>query len=71
VIVAYNLSIVANCFSYVTFLSSLGPPFWLFSAMLHAADAQARASATNQAPARPQPRPRPRPWPWSAGAAAQ
>jgi len=45
VIIAYNLSIVATCFSYVTFLSPLGFPFWLLSAALHAADAQTRAAA--------------------------
>jgi hypothetical protein len=42
VIMAQNLSVVATCFSYVTFLSALGPQFWLLSAALHAADRQTR-----------------------------
>ncbi|GAC1447704.1 MAG: hypothetical protein NVSMB9_30180 [Isosphaeraceae bacterium] len=44
VVVAFNLSIVANCFTYVTFLSSIGPQFWLLSAALHAADARCRST---------------------------
>jgi hypothetical protein len=42
VIVAFNLSIVATCFSFVTFLAPIGLQFWLLSAALHAADAQTR-----------------------------
>jgi hypothetical protein len=43
VIVAQNLGLVATCFSYITFLSSIGMQFWLLAAVLHAADAQSRA----------------------------
>ena len=43
VIVAFNLSVVAACFSYVPFLTPIGAQFWLLSAALHAADRRARA----------------------------
>jgi hypothetical protein len=39
VIVAFNLSILATCFSFVAFLSPIGIQFWLLSAALHAAAA--------------------------------
>ena len=42
VVVASNLSIIATCFSYVTFLSPIGLQFWLLAAALHAADLRTR-----------------------------
>ena len=57
VVFSQNLSLVANCFSFATFLSVMGPPFWLFAAALHAADARSRLG---DPAARPRPRPRPR-----------
>jgi hypothetical protein len=42
VVLALNLSVAATCFSYVTFLSALGPQFWLLAAAVHAADRQTR-----------------------------
>ena len=51
VVVAQNLSIVATCFSYVTFVTPLGLQFWVLSAGLHAADRLAR----RQDPSRPDP----------------
>jgi len=62
VVFSQNLSLVANCFSYATFLSVLGPPFWLFAAALHAADARSRLD-------NPSPRPRPRARPARPGGA--
>lgn len=50
VVVSLNLSIVANCFSFVTFLSPIGPQFWLLSAALHAADAQSRLQNRRASP---------------------
>jgi len=44
-IVAYNLGILATCFSFTAFLAPIGIQFWLLSAVLHAADAQVRAEA--------------------------
>lgn len=66
VIVAQNLGLLANCFSYLTFLSGMGPPFWLFSAALHAADAQIRASER-----RPEASRTPSAWPRPGGAFAR
>lgn len=54
VIVAFNLSILATCFSFVAFLAPLGLQFWLLAAVLHAADAQSR-------PVKPKPKPQPNP----------
>ena len=48
VIFASNLSVLATCFSFVTFLTSIGIQFWLLAAALHAADLRVR-SATNPA----------------------
>ena len=42
VVFASNLSLLATCFSYVTFLTSLGIQFWLLAATVHAADLRAR-----------------------------
>jgi hypothetical protein len=54
VIVASNLSVLATCLSYVTFISPMGVQFWLLAATLHAAgaraQAQARATAARKAP---------------------
>ena len=38
VIFASNLSVLATCFSYVTFVTAIGLQFWLLAASLHAAD---------------------------------
>ena len=65
--------IVANCFSYVTFVSSLAAAVL---AVLGDVARGRRAGARlgdepGAAGPQPRPRPRPRPWPWSAGAAAR
>lgn len=53
VILALNFSLATTCMSYTTFLSQLGPNFWLLSAMIHAADLKARTSSKAMtAPAR-------------------
>jgi hypothetical protein len=52
VVLASNLSVVATCFSYVTFVTAIGLQFWLLAAVVHAADVRSRAAA---------PRARPRP----------
>jgi hypothetical protein len=52
VVLASNLSVVATCFSYVTFVTAIGLQFWLLAAVVHAADVRTRAAA-------PQARPRP------------
>jgi hypothetical protein len=46
VVVALNLSILATCMSFVTFLAPVGLQFWLLSAMVHAADRQVRLAAS-------------------------
>ena len=38
VVVATNLSILASCMSFITFVAPIGIQFWLMSAALHAAD---------------------------------
>ena len=53
VIFASNLSVLATCFSYVTFVSSIGMQFWFLSAALHAADIRSRSSSNTQARPRP------------------
>ena len=53
VIFAFNMSTVATCFSYITFLSPLGVQFWLLAALIHAADARARSEKAGAAPTRP------------------
>jgi hypothetical protein len=64
VVFALGVSIAASCLSFVTFLSPLGVSFWLLTALVHAADAQARAGAgQGGAAGRPAPRGRPRPGP--------
>jgi hypothetical protein len=57
VVFASNLSVLATCFSYVTFVSSIGLQFWLLAAVVHAADVRVRSSAA----ASPRPRPVPPP----------
>lgn len=54
VTLASNLSVLATCFSYVSFVSSIGMQFWFLSAALHAADLRSKAAA--RAAARPRPR---------------
>jgi hypothetical protein len=70
VVFASNLSVIATCFSYVTFVATIGMQFWLLSAVVHAADCRAREEAaaagraglTNSpAPAAPPPLPPPPP----------
>ena len=51
VIVAFNLSVLATCFSFVAFLSPIGIQFWLLAAALHAADARSRTTE-NSTPSR-------------------
>jgi hypothetical protein len=53
VIVAFNLSIVATCFSFVPFLAPIGVQFWLLCAALHAADARTRPVRTTSHASRP------------------
>ena len=53
VVLASNLGVLATCFSYVSFLSSIGLQFWLLSAIIHAADRRARAAAPRPRPAGP------------------
>ena len=53
VIVAFNLSIVATCFSFVPFLAPIGLQFWLLSAALHAADARSRRAVAGEDDRRP------------------
>jgi hypothetical protein len=71
VIFAAELSILATCFSYVTFVTPIGMQFWLLASIVHAADYRVRLAARRQrapapAPAHPPgppgwPRPAPRP----------
>jgi hypothetical protein len=64
VVFATNLGLVATCFSYVTFLSTMGIPFWFLAAVIHAADLRIRRAA---AAARPRPAAGPRPDPRAPG----
>lgn len=71
VIVASNLSILATCFSYVTFVASIGMQFWFLAAALHAADLRFRseaklASSGTRRPVLPSIRPFPSPFPGPA-----
>jgi hypothetical protein len=50
VIAASNLSTLATCFSYPTFLTPIGVEFWFLSAALHAADFRLRAAASKVKP---------------------
>jgi hypothetical protein len=50
VVLASNLSVVATCFSYVTFVTAIGLQFWLLSAVVHAADVRSRAAAPQARP---------------------
>jgi hypothetical protein len=52
VVFASNLSVVATCFSYVTFISTIGMQFWLLSAVVHAADCRLREEAAAAARSR-------------------
>jgi hypothetical protein len=47
VVFASNLSVLATCFSYVTFVTAIGLQFWLLSAVLHAADVRVRSAAAS------------------------
>jgi hypothetical protein len=53
VVFALNLSVIATCFSYVTFLTVIGMQFWFLAAVVHAADYLARREATAKARRRP------------------
>jgi hypothetical protein len=66
VVFASNLSVIATCFSFVTFITVIGMQFWFLAAVVHAADYQARREAAAQAraalaAARPAPPGPPRP----------
>jgi hypothetical protein len=61
VIFASNLSNLATCFSYVTFVSGIGMQFWFLAAALHAADLRSRSNAARSK--RPLPGNTPRPGP--------
>ena len=49
VVFASNLSVLATCFSYVTFVTTIGLQFWLLAAIIHAADVRVRTAAASQA----------------------
>jgi hypothetical protein len=70
VVFASNLSVVATCFSYVTFVAAIGIQFWLLAAVVHATDRRVREEAaaalrarlaSQPAPAAPAPMPPPGP----------
>lgn len=67
VVVAQNFSTVTLCFSFPAFVAPIGLQYWLLSAVIHAADTQARARSGRPAGvAATRPRRnvlRPRPWP--------
>jgi hypothetical protein len=71
VVFASNLSVIATCFSWVTFITVIGMQFWFLAALIHAADHQARReAATAMRARRPPPRPPgPPPFPSPAPAA--
>lgn len=50
VVVALNLSILATCMSFLTFLSPIGLQYWLLAATVHGADRQARVAASARRP---------------------
>jgi hypothetical protein len=52
VVFASNLSVIATCFSYVTFVATIGMQFWLLAAVVHAADCRLREEAAATARAR-------------------
>ena len=70
VIFASELSIVATCFSYVTFVTAIGLQFWFLAAVIHAADYRVRLAARrpSPSPSRPSPAypPGPPGWPQPA-----
>ena len=55
VVFASNLSVIATCFSYVTFLTVIGTQFWFLAAVVHAADYQSRREAALRARRPPPP----------------
>ena len=59
VIFASELSIVATCFSYVTFVTAIGLQFWFLAAVIHAADYRVRLAARRARPSASPPRPTP------------
>ena len=52
VIFASNLSVIATCFSYVTFVAAIGMQFWLLAAVVHAVDHRIREETAAAARAR-------------------
>ena len=56
VIVASNLSVLATCLSFVTFVSPMGVQFWLLAAAFHTAGVRAQARP-GEAPGDSRPRP--------------
>ncbi len=60
---ALNISTLALCFSFVTFVTPIGQQFWLLNAVLHVADVQARKRGARPVAAEPARRRRIlRPW---------
>jgi hypothetical protein len=57
VIFASELSIVATCFSYVTFVTAIGLQFWFLAAVIHAADYRVRLAARKPSPSPSRPSP--------------
>jgi hypothetical protein len=58
VVFASNLGVIATCFSFITFVTTIGMQFWFLAALVHAADYQTRREAAIAMRAR---RPPPRP----------
>jgi hypothetical protein len=69
VVFASQLSILATCFSYVTFLTAIGLQFWFLAAVVHAADYRVRLAARRPSPSRPSPAYPPGPPGWPPPAA--
>jgi hypothetical protein len=62
VVFASQLSILATCFSYVTFVTATGMQFWFLSAVIHGADYRIRLAARRRpSPTSAPPPPRPMP----------
>jgi hypothetical protein len=53
VVFASNLSVIATCFSYVTFIGVIGTQFWFLTAVVHAADWRSRQEAAAARARRP------------------
>jgi hypothetical protein len=64
VVFASNLSVIATCLSYVTFITTIGMQFWFLAAIIHAADYRVRQAAARSGRAAPAPAPAPPPGGW-------